>query len=95
MSFEPKSYTDKATHEIQNTQWHTNRYTYNCHTKSGLSLTHRKECRHLIIVTSVTFPLSLFDVVPFADLSTFVLCVMEKEEDFDIFRKEVVNLVDG
>ena len=34
-----------------------------------------------------------FDEVAFADLVTFVLCTVEKEEDFGLFGELVVDLV--
>jgi hypothetical protein len=44
-------------------------------------------------VTSAALTFALFDEVPLADLSTFVLCVVEKEKDLDVFGELVVDFV--
>ena len=44
-------------------------------------------------VTPVTLTFALSDEVAFADLSTFLLCVVEKEEDLYVFGELVVDLV--
>ena len=44
-------------------------------------------------VTPVTLTFALSDEVAFADLSTFLLRIVEKEEDLSVFGELVVDLV--